>query len=113
MENEKIELKEEELLFIKSLESKLNVTEYSELRNIVEKYIQVAKNKNWEVEQKEKRIKSARERADEYYEKYNEETKTSYRWKKYYRELVEKYAKQDIELDLAKAKIEILEGEKK
>lgn len=55
----------------------------------------------------------ARERADEYYEKYYKEKEASDRWKECYRELVGKYARQDIELDLAKAKIEILEGEKK
>ena len=113
MENKEIELTDEELLFIKSLESKLNVTEYSELRNIINKYEQLARNKDWEAEQKEKRIKSARERADEYYEKYYKEKEASDRWKECYRELVGKYARQDIELDLVKAKIEILEGEKK
>lgn len=43
MENEEIELTDEELIFIESLKDKLNATEYSELRKIVEKYEQMAK----------------------------------------------------------------------
>lgn len=113
MENEKIELTEEELLFIKSLENKLNVTEYSELRNIIQKYIQLAKNKNWEAERNKERYKEAEKRENEYYEKYTEEEKEKDKWKSYYRELCNKYAKLEIELDLAKTKIWILEGEKK
>ena len=113
MENEKIELKEEEILFIKRLESKLNVTEYSELRNIIEKYVQLARNEKWESQRYKDRYEKADKRETESYNKYCEEEKEKIKWQNYYKELCNKYAKQDIELDLAKAKIEILEGEKK
>ena len=75
MENEKIELKEEELLFIKSLESKLNVTEYSELRNIIEKYVQLARNERWESQRYKDRYEKADKRETENYNKYCEEEK--------------------------------------
>ena len=92
MEKEEIELTDEELLFIKSLESKLNVTEYSKLRKIVEKYIRLARN-------------------EDYYNKIQEEKEQKEKWKNYYKEVCNKYAKLEVEVDLAKAKIEILEGE--
>ena len=113
MENKEIELTEEELLFIKSLEGKLSVTEYSELRSIIQEYIQLARNKNWEAEASKERYKKSEERENEYYEKYKEEEKQKDKWQNYYKEVCNKYAKLEIELDLAKAKIEILEGEKK
>lgn len=113
MENEEIELKEEELLFIKSLESKLNVTEYSELRNMIKEYVRLARNNNWEAKRCQERLENARKRADENYSKYIDEEKEKNKWKNYYTEVCNKYAKLEIELDLAKAKIEILEGEKK
>lgn len=75
MENKKIELKEEEILFLKSLEGKLNVTEYSELRNIIEKYVQLARNNDWKVRRCEERLESARERENKNYSKYIEEEK--------------------------------------
>lgn len=111
MENKKIELKEEEILFLKSLEGKLNVTEYSELRNIIEKYVQLARNNDWEVRRCEERLESARKREDKNYSKYIEEEKEKNKWKAFYTEVCTKYAKLEIELDLAKAKIEILEGD--
>ena len=113
MENEEIELKEEELLFIKSLESKLNVTEYSKLRNMIEEYVRLARNKNWEVRRCKERFENMKERVDENYSKYINEEKEKNKWKNYYTEVCNKYAELEIELDLAKAKIEILEGEKK
>lgn len=113
MKNEKIDLKEEEFLFIKSLEGKLNVTEYSKLRNMIEKYVNLARNNNWKARRYEERLENARKRGDENYSKYIDEEKEKIKWQNYYKELCNKYAKQDIELDLAKAKIEILEGEKK
>lgn len=112
MENEKIKLTEKELLFIQSLESKLNVTEYSEVTSIIQKYIQLARNENWKVKTYEERYKGAEKREEEYYEKYKEEEKEKDKWESYYRELCNKYAKLEIELDLAKTKIWILEGEK-
>lgn len=112
MENEKIELKEEELLFIKSLESKLNVTEYSDLRRIINRFIQLAKNKDRVAKRNEERYKRAEERENEYYNKYGEVEKEKMKWQNYYTELCNKTAKLEVELDLAKAKIEILEGEK-
>ena len=113
MENEKIELKEEELLFIKSLESKLNVTEYSELRNTIEKYVKLARNKDWGVRRYEERFENMKKRADENYSKNIKIEKEKNKWRDYYTEVCNKYAELEIELDLAKAKIEILEGEKK
>lgn len=112
MEQE-IEFKEEELLFIESLKSKLNVTEYSELRNIMDKYVQLARNENWEAQRSEERYISAKEREDKNYSKYINEEKEKNKYKNYYIELCNKYAKTEIELDIAKAKINILEGEKK
>ena len=112
MENEKNELTEEELLFIKSLESELNVTQYSELRSIIQKYIQLAINKNIEARKYKEKFKETRQRENEYCDKYYDEEKDKDKWKSYYRELCNKYAKLEIELDLAKQKIWILEGEK-
>ena len=111
MENKEIELTDEELLFIKSLESKLNVTEYSELRKIVEKYIRLARNKDYEAEYANNRYKSLSERNEDYYNKIQEEKEQKEKWKNYYKEVCNKYAKLEVEVDLAKAKIEILEGE--
>ena len=105
MKNKEIELTEEELLFIENLEGKLSVTEYSELRSIIQKYIQLARNENWEAE-------ANKERENEYYEKYQEEEKQKDKWQNYYKEVCNKYAKLEIELDLAKTKIWILEGKK-
>lgn len=113
MENKEIELTDEELLFIKSLESKLNVTEYSELRNIINKYEQLARNKDWEAKHANDRYQSLSERNEDNYNKIQEEKEQKEKWENYYKEVCNKYAKLEIELDLAKAKIEILEGEKK
>ena len=113
MENKEIELTDEELLFIKSLESKLNVTEYSELRNIINKYEQLARNKDWEAKHANDRYKSLSERNEDNYNKIQEEKEQKEKWENYYKEVCNKYAKLEIELDLAKAKIEILEREKK
>ena len=113
MENEKIELTDEEILFIKGLESKLNVTEYSELRNIINKYEQLARNKDWEAKSTNDRYQSLSERNEDYYNKIQEEKEKKEKWQNYYKEVCNKYTRLEIELDLAKAKIEILEGEKK
>ena len=113
MENEEIELKEEEMLFVESLKSKLNATEYSELTNIIERYIQLAKNINWESKRYQEKFEDARKRADENYSKYIDEEREKNKWKSYYTEICNKYATLEIELDLSKAKINILEGEKK
>ncbi len=113
MENKKIELTDEELLFIKTLESKLNVTEYSELRNIINKYEQLARNKDWEAKSVNNRYKSLSEKNEDNYNKIQKEKEQKEKWKDYYEEVCNKYAKLEIDLDLAKAKIGILEGEKK
>ena len=113
MENEEIELKEEEMLFVESLKSKLNATEYSELTNIIERYIQLAKNINWESKRIEERYNAAKERINENYSKYIDEEREKNKWKSYYTEVCNKYAKLEIELDLSKAKINIIEGDKK
>ncbi len=113
MENKEINLEEEEILFLKSLEGKLNVTEYSELRNMIEKYVKLARNNNREARRYEERLENVKKRADENYSIYIDEEKEKNKWKNYYTEVCNKYAKLEIDLDLAKAKIEILEGEKK
>ena len=113
MENEEIELKEEEILFVESLKSKLNVTEYSELRRIINKYLQMARNENWKTKRYQEKFEGARKRADENYSKYIDEEREKNKWKSYYTEICNKYATLEIELDLSKAKINILEGEKK
>lgn len=112
MENKEIELSEEEILFLESLESKLSATEYKKLRNIIERYEELARNNYWEARRYEERLENARKKADGNYSKYIDEEKEKNKWKNYYREICNKYAKLEIELDLAKAKIEILEGEK-
>lgn len=109
MKSEEIELREEELLFIKSLENKLNVSEYSELRNIIQKYIQLARNENWEAQRYKERYEKSNKKETENYNKYCEEEKEKQKWQNYYKEVCNKYAKLEIELDLAKAKIKILE----
>ena len=113
MGNEEIELTDEELIFIKSLESKLNVTEYSELRNIINKYEQLARNKDWEAKHANDRYKSLSERNEDNYNKIQEEKEQKEKWKDNYNDICYRYAKLEIELDVTKAKIEILEGEKK
>ena len=110
---EDFKLTDEELIFIKSLESKLNATEYSELRNIINKYKQLARNKDWEAKSTNNRYESLSERNKDNYNKIQEEKEQKEKWKNYYKAVCNKYAKLEIELDLAKAKIEILEGEKK
>ena len=71
-------LQKKELIFIKSLESKLNVTEYSELRNIINKYEQLARNKDWEAKHANDRYKSLSERNEDNYNKIQEEKEQNY-----------------------------------
>lgn len=113
MENEEIELKEEEILFIESLKDKINATEYSNLRKIIEKYEQLAKNKDWEARRYEKSYNSAKESRDEGTRLYYQEKEQKEKWKVNYDSVCCRYAKLEMELDIAKAKIRILEGEKK
>ena len=113
MENEEIELTDEELIFIESLKDKLNATEYSELRKIVEKYEQMAKNKDWEARRYEEKYNTVKESRDEGNKLYYQEKEQKEKWKANYNDVCYRYAKLEIELDLAKAKIKILEGEKK
>lgn len=110
MNTEEIELKEEDLVFIKSLENKLNVKEYSEIRNIIEKYMQLAKNKSWEAKKNEERYKSAKTNIDKGNKLYCEEKQEKEEWKTKYNEVCNRYAKLEIDYDLAKAKLEILEA---
>lgn len=112
MKNKEIELTEEELLFIENLEGKLSVTEYSELRSIIQKYIQLASNKDWEARYSNDRYQSLLERNEDNYNHYQEEKEKKEKWQNYYKEVCNKYAKLEVELDLSKAKIEILKGEK-
>ena len=113
MENKEIELTDEEFIFIKSLKDKLNATEYSKLIDIIERYIQLARNKDWEAKYANDRYQSLSERNEANYNKIQEEKEQKEKWKVNYNEVCYRYAKLEIELDLAKAKIEILEGEKK
>ena len=113
MENKEIELTSEELLLVTSLANELNVTKYNELIDIIERYIQLARNKDWEARKNEKRYISAKESKDEGYKLYYEEKEQKEKWKANYDDVCYRYAKLEVELDLAKAKIEILEGEKK
>lgn len=113
MENEEIELTDEELIFIESLKDKLNATEYSKLRNLINKYEQLARNKDWEAKRANDRYQSLLERNEDNYNNFQEEKEQKEKWQNYYKEVCNKYARLEIELDLAKVKIEILEGEKK
>lgn len=113
MESKEINLKVEEVAFIESLECKLNAKEYNKLRNIIEIFVRLAKDNNWEAIRYKERLESTRKRAAENYSKYENEQEEKNKWKSYYIEVCNKYAKLEIDLDLAKAKIEILEGEKK
>ena len=113
MENEEIELTDEELIFIESLKDKLNATEYSKLRNLINKYEQLARNKDWEAKRANARYQSLLERNEDNYNNFQEEKEQKEKWQNYYKEVCNKYARLEIELDLAKVKIEILEGEKK
>ncbi len=113
MENKEIELTDEEILFLENLESKLSATEYKTLRNIVERFVNSTKNREWEIRRKEEQLANVRISRDENYEFYCKEKEQKEKWQNYYKEVCNKYAKLEVELDLAKAKIEILEGEKK
>ena len=112
MENKQIELTDEELLFIESLESKLNVTEYKTLRNIVERFVNSTKDREWEIRRKEEQLANVRISRDENYELYCKEKEKKEKIEANYNDVCYRYAKLEVELDLAKAKIEILEGEK-
>lgn len=113
MENKEIELTDEEFIFIKSLKDKLNTTEYNKLIDIIERYIQLARNKDWEAKHVNDRYQSLSERNEANYNKIQEEKEQKEKWKDNYNDICYRYAKLEIELDVTKAKIEILEGEKK
>lgn len=82
------------------------------MRRIINRFIQLTKNKDWVAKRNEERYKEAEKRENEYYNKYGEVEKEKMKWQNYYTELCNKTAKLEIELDLAKTKIWILEGEK-
>ena len=107
METQKmIEDLESEVLRI--LFKKLTTEEYEKIKQI----IQLEKNFKKELNYTKDRIKASRERADKYYDQYNNETRNSEKWRKYYEEVCIKYAHLEIELDIANLKIKELEGEK-
>ena len=87
--------------------------EHRTLRNIVERFVNSTKNREWEIRRKEEQLANVRISRDENYEFYCKEKEQKEKWQNYYKEVCNKYAKLEVELDLAKAKIEILEGEKK
>lgn len=113
MENENLKLEEDELVFLKSLESKLNVNEYSNLRNLIDKYIRTAKEKNSEAVKYQKKYKQADKNSTEYCNKYFKEETEKIKWQNYYKEVCDRYAKLEIELDLEKEKVKILQKNRK
>lgn len=70
---EEITLLEEELIFIKGLENKLNVSEYSELRRIINKYINTAESCRRTYNRQEERIKSRDKDINELHEIKNKQ----------------------------------------
>lgn len=83
---------------------KLTTEEYKK----IEEFMQITRNLKWELDAERKRIESSRERADKYYNKYNEEVKENEKLRNSYKEVCNKYAKLEIENDIANAKIKIL-----
>ena len=65
---EEIKISEEELIFIKGLENKLNVSEYSEIRRIINKYINTAEHNRRNCERQEERIRLRNKDINELYE---------------------------------------------
>ncbi|MCI8396847.1 MAG: hypothetical protein HFJ52_04145 [Clostridia bacterium] len=93
--NNEIELSEEEIIFIKGLENKLNVSEYSEIRRIVNKYINIAEYNRRSNEGKEKIIESRDNELKRLYQ-------TKHRQEEKYNDLEIKYKKaiaENIELE--------------
>ena len=113
MEIKKLELEEDEIVFLKSLESKLNVNEYSNLRNIIDKYMRIARDKSYEAIRYQERYEKANKRETENYNKYCNEETEKIKWQNYYKEVCNKCAKLEIELYLEKAKTKNLLKEKK
>lgn len=70
---EEIKLLEEELIFIKGLENKLNVSEYSELRRIINKYMCTAESCRRAYSRQEERIKSRDKDINELHEIKNKQ----------------------------------------
>lgn len=70
---EEIKLLEEELIFIKGLENKLNVSEYSELRRMINKYISTAESYRRTYDRQEERIKSRDKDINELHEIKNKQ----------------------------------------
>lgn len=70
---EEIKISEEELIFIKRLENKLNVNEYSELRGIINKYINAAESYRRTYNRQEERIKSRDKDINELHEIKNKQ----------------------------------------
>lgn len=70
---EEIKIQEEELIFIKGLENKLNVSEYSELRRIINKYINTAESCRRTYNRQEERIKLRDKELNELYEIKNKQ----------------------------------------
>lgn len=70
---EEIKILEEELIFIKGLENKLNVLEYSELRRIINKYINTAESCRRTYNRQEERIKLRDKNISELHEIKNKQ----------------------------------------
>lgn len=92
---EEIKLLEEELILIKGLENKLNVSEYSELRRIINRYVGTAESYRRTYNRQEERIKSRDKDINELHEIKNKQN--------------EKYS--NLEAKYQKALSEILELE--
>lgn len=104
MESDRINLTEEELLFIKELENKLNVTEYSEVRRIVNKYVNVAQyNKNICARQEE-RIKYRDKELQELYEIKNKQVEQYDNLERKYQKALSEILELEYQLDKQKSK---------
>lgn len=106
-EEEKDKTEELEFEILQIANQKLTIGEYKKIEQI----INLERRFKNELKRERERIKASREREDKYYSKYNDETKESKKWKSFYEEVCIKYAKLEIELDIANIKIKHLEGE--
>lgn len=107
--DEGVQDKTEELEFeiLQIANQRLTIGEYKKIKQIID----LERSFKNELKRERERIKASRKRADEYYSKYNDETKESKKWKSFYEEVCIKYAKLEIELDIANIKIKHLEEE--
>lgn len=96
---EEIKISEEELMFIKGLENKLNVSEYSEIRRIINKYINTAEYNRRNYERQEGKIKSRDEELKELYETKNKQNEKYNNLDTKYQKAIQEILKLEYELD--------------